>query len=497
MMVSNRAASKVLLLVGGLVLLALPTGPAASEPTPCRTKPASSACELKFAARRSGVAIGASIAEGVPQQQRLDIESHFTSVTDENAFKWSSMETTAGEVDFSNTDALVDWAWEADLRLRAHVLFWHRMQTPGWVRSTVADSTDPRQTLIDLMTDRVAEVVERYRGRIAIYDVVNEPLETFGPGWDETDSIVSPKNFFYTTLGEEYIDLAFEAAHEADPGARLAINETVWNPKVGDPKADAFLALVGRLIDRGVPIDSVGLQTHGMFGLEEPYFPGSTESFREYIDAIGRLGVTVELTELDVALPFLLDRPDPLAAQAGVYERAVLACSRSRFCSGVTTWNIRDDDTWLDSFWATASRAPNRPLLLDPDGNQKPAYGSVRDALLERCRQRWALPGPWLARPCSPHWPYLSPRLAKPDVRWTVRSGRRIVRARVSSPAADRYAISVSRTGKFRRGKCASTLAARAFSCRIRLARGRWKVAIRPMRFGTVGTPSTRRVVIR
>lgn len=439
--------------------------------------------------------MGASIAQGVPRQQREDIERHFTAVTDENAFKWSSMEPTAGQVDFSDTDALVDWSLEADLRLRAHVLFWHRMQTPGWVRSTVTASSDPGKTLTDLMNDRVAAVLGRYRGRVAIYDVVNEPLETFGPGWDEADSVVSAENFFYTTLGEEYIDLAFLAAHNADPNARLALNETIWNPEIGDPKADAFLALVERLLARGVPIDTVGLQTHGMFGLERPYFPGSTRTFREYIDALGRLGVTVELTELDVALPFLLDQPDPLAAQARVYERAVRGCTRSRFCTGVTTWNIRDDDTWLDSFWATASRAPNRPLLLDPEGEPKAAYGAVRAALLERCNQRWIAPRRIRTRPCSPHWPYLSPSLARPAVGWMPAS-RRTVRLRIFEPVAASYSVIATRPGKIRRGRCGTVSEGATLNCRLRLSRGKWMVSVAPRRDGAEGTPAFRRVRI-
>ena len=376
-----------------------------AEAASCRFKPAATECALKWAGRRSGIAIGASISQGIPERERTDILTHFTAVTDENAFKWSSMEPTQGNVDFTDTDALVEWANANGLRLRAHTLFWHRYQTPSWVTNAISGSGDPAATLRNLMDQRVEQVVGRYEGQVKIYDVVNEPLETFGPGWDTTDSVVSKANFFYLTLGESYIDRAFRAVRAADPKAKLFLNETVWNPKIGDPKADAFLALVKRLKRRGVPIDGVGLQTHGMFGLAPPSFPGSTRSFSRYINALGSLGVKVEITELDVALPLLGDVADPLAEQAKLYRRVVDACAEARPCTGVTTWNIRDSDTWLDTFPFTSANAPNLPLLLDGEGNPKPAYQAVKQSLLRRCNQRWALNRKRPGRACSVPWP--------------------------------------------------------------------------------------------
>ena len=391
------------------VVMLAPNGPAFApewaSAASCRISPATPGCALKWAGRRSGIAIGASISQGVPERERNDILAHFTAVTDENAFKWSSMESTQGDIDFADTDALVAWANASKLRLRAHTLFWHRYQTPAWVTGAVSSSGDPAETLRDLMDERVEQVVGRYSGRVEIYDVVNEPLETFGPGWDTSDSIVSKENFFYLTLGERYIDHAFRATHRIDPKAKLFLNETVWNPTLGDPKADAFLALVKRLKRRGVPVHGVGLQTHGMFGLAPPSFPGSTASFRRYIEALGKLGVKVEITELDVALPLIGEVADPLAEQAKIYRRVADACAKARPCVGVTTWNIRDTDTWLDTFPFTAGNAPNLPLLLDGEGNPKPAYHAVKRSLLVRCGQRWAINRKRPALPCSVPWP--------------------------------------------------------------------------------------------
>jgi endo-1,4-beta-xylanase len=124
--------------------------------------------------------------------------------------------------------------------------------------------------------------------------------------------------------------------------------------------------------------------------------------------ALVKAGVKVEITELDVSLPLavrdlgnpLMTESQKLALQGDVYRRVVRACAATSGCTGVTVWGLRDDDTWLDSFSQTAASAPHRPLLLNADGSRKPAYGALRDTLLERCpktgRQK---------SPCSTPWP--------------------------------------------------------------------------------------------
>ena len=61
--------------------------------------------------------------------------------------------------------------------------------------------------LIDyMMKDHITTIVKRYKGRIKGWDVVNEAIE---------DNGAYRKTKFYEILGEEYIPLAFQYAHEA------------------------------------------------------------------------------------------------------------------------------------------------------------------------------------------------------------------------------------------------------------------------------------------
>jgi GH35 family endo-1,4-beta-xylanase len=283
-------------------------------------------------------------------------------------------------------DRLVAWARAKKLRLRAHTLIWHRIQNAPWLKAELAAAPDPAARLRQLLAERVTKVVGRYRGKVEIWDVINEPLAIFGAGYDSEDTPVTPKNIFYTTLGEGYIASAFRLARKADPKAKLFLNELLWDARIGDPKSDALLALVARLKKARVPIDGVGIQAHAMLGTSSPWFPSTTASLKRYIDALGKLGVKVEITELDVRLPLLADQPDPLAAQAAVYRRVASACAQARACTGLTVWGQRDSDSWLDSYSLTSATAPNRPLLLDGDGKRKLAYRAVAAGLLERRR---------------------------------------------------------------------------------------------------------------
>ena len=90
------------------------------------------------------------------------------------------------------------------------------------------------------------------RGRIAQWDVVNEPLALGGRALDSA-------SVYFQTLGESYLDIAFEAADRADPDALLFLNETLTD---APPVFEGLLDLLDGLLDRGVPIDGVGLQSH-------------------------------------------------------------------------------------------------------------------------------------------------------------------------------------------------------------------------------------------
>jgi endo-1,4-beta-xylanase len=65
---------------------------------------------------------------------------------------------------------------------------------------------------------------------------------------------------FFRLLGENFADIAFKAAREADPSTKLYIND--YTLEDGGVKLDSMISFVKRLKARNVPIDGIGSQTH-------------------------------------------------------------------------------------------------------------------------------------------------------------------------------------------------------------------------------------------
>ena len=360
------------------VLLAVaPLSRAAAEAGPdCLAVP--EACTLAEVARAVNFFAGAAVAS--PEQVGVaeTLGTHFNSLTPEDDLKWGALAPSVGVYDFAEADALVALAESVGARVRGHTLVWSRGPLPADLADAVNAAQDPAARLTELMNEHIQTVVGRYAGRVATWDVVNEPLQEYGAALNA--------DLFSTTLGESYIDVAFAAAHAADPSAKLFLNE--FFADYGDAKALGFIALVERLLARGVPLDGVGVQAHQnpQPFLTRPY----DAAFPVFLASLAALGVQVELTELDVTLWWFRNEADPAAAQAEVYGQLVADCVALAACRGVTTWGVTDANTFLDRLFPWNTLAPNRPLLFDEAVAPKPAYFAVRDAVATRVPE----PGP-------------------------------------------------------------------------------------------------------
>ena len=451
-----------------------------------------------------------------PDPTKATVAANFNSITIENAMKWDWVQNPDGTFNFGPADDEVNWAAANRLRVRAHTLLFHRDASAARPRAAILSAADPQAKARELITNLITNVVGHFRGRVASWDVVNEPLGEFSPptaqeqcpwgnGWDVNDSCpFTGRNFFYTTLGETYIDDAFKLAHAADPNAKLFLNELVWNPIVGDAKADALLALVKRLKDRGVPIDGVGLELHGAWGAYEPMFPGTKAEFKansptmaglvDYVKRLGALGLRVEFTEVDLSLNAIKSsistlRPDSvsdaqaLATQAQLFGRIGRSCAAAPACSGVTVWGLTDSETWLG---ATAPWQVHRPLLFDENFAPKAGYGTLRDALLERCPLRGTQPVP-----CSAQYT----AAPTPTVTWSTNKASKSVTATfVAAGNPTTYALRGTSGTNSVSGSCSVAAAPAKTVCTLNLAKGRWTATVTPSNTWSDGKPVTKTV---
>lgn len=334
---------RLLVLLGLLALLAGCGNEQEGEPI----VPPEGARAAPKLSRPLGAAVNAEAAREDEDYLRAFV-STFTSMTPENELKWSVVHPQKDTYAFADGDALLGLARATGKRVRGHTLVWD-LQLPKWV----ADEDWERGELRKVLEEHVRRVVSHYRGRIAQWDVVNEPFDPAGR--------LKP-NLFMREIGPRYIALAFRAARKADPKAKLFLNENgVEGP---GPKLNALVALAGRLRRRGVPLDGVGLQGHAAAATA-----AGAGRLGATMRRFTRLGLDVEITELDVAAP----SPGQRAAQRRAYAGAAGACAAEPRCTGLTVWGVTDKWSWIGE--------EKRPLLFDADARAKPALGEVLKAL--------------------------------------------------------------------------------------------------------------------
>jgi endo-1,4-beta-xylanase len=274
---------------------------------------------------------------------------HYSSLTPENEMKMDSLAASAKSRDFSRPDALVAWAAEHGIGVHGHVLVWHR-QLPAWLTQAEWNRRDLRAYLRDYVT----EVVGHFRGRVESWDVVNEPLRADGS---------RRSSIWQQVLGEGYIADAVRWAHEADPDARLYVNE--FDLERPGPKSRAMYRLLRELVDEGVPLHGIGLQAH----LTQAWRPTGAQ-LRRVMRRYAGLGLRVDITELDVAIG---PGDAALAEQARIYRTVAAACRVLPECGRFATWGFTDASTWLGS--------EQRPLPFDAAGAPKPAWGAIASQL--------------------------------------------------------------------------------------------------------------------
>lgn len=311
------------------------------------------------------------VGAAVPAPDGTEVlHREFNCLGSENAFKWSRLAKFVGQYDFALTDEFVDYAESHRMRLRGHTLIWGRGGRPQDLETVLRSSDDQAETLRRLMGEHIELVASRYRGKVHVWDVVNEPMAYSGVGLD--------RNVFFELLGEQYVDDSFHLARAADPDAELVINEQISASQYGGESAREFLDLVERLLDRGAPVDGVGLQGHMLMGVPD------REALTSFLLRIQDLGLFIEITEMDMRIGLFAGEADPLSAQAEAYNMLAEVFASVPAVRGVMLWGVGDNVSWLDHFPPFDAGAPNQPLLLDHDLEPKPAYYAFMHGLAAR-----------------------------------------------------------------------------------------------------------------
>jgi endo-1,4-beta-xylanase len=301
------------------------------------------------------------------------IRQQFASITPENAMKMGPIHPEENRYYWQDADAIVDFAQKNGLKVRGHTLCWHN-QTPRWLFTDASSGKQvSKDVLLARMKQHINDVMGRYKGKIYAWDVVNEAVP-------DTSTSLYRKSKFYEIIGEEYIEKAFQFAHEADPNAVLFYND--YNTESA-AKREKIYQLLKKLKAKGVPVQGVGLQGH--WSIYEP----TAQELEESINKFASLGLKVQITELDMSVyPKEHERrekkdtdkseftPEMDAKQAAHYKMLFdIFRKHKNQVTGVTFWNISDKSSWLDNFPVPGRK--DYPLLFDANLKPKKAYWEI------------------------------------------------------------------------------------------------------------------------
>lgn len=342
-----------LLIIPLLILSLLPTL------TPARAQDTS--FSLRELAEQNDLYVGAAA-----WTHHLNNASHheilareFNMFTPEHEAKFCMLSTARGEYDFTQFDQLVEFAEENDMVIHGHTLIWHSC-SPDWVES----GDFSRDEAIEILREHITTVVGRYKGRIAYWDVVNEAFD--GARLRDTA--------WLRFIGEDYIEMAFQFAHEADPDAILLYND--FGAEGMNAKSDAVYAMAQDFLERDIPLHGIGMQAHFDVGAI------NFGSVADNMARLGELGLEVQFTEVDIK--YLGEADDELfRRQAQDYYHLMETCLDADNCTAFVIWGVSDKFSWL----RTVSFFDNptvKPLLFDEDYQPKPAYYALADLLARR-----------------------------------------------------------------------------------------------------------------
>lgn len=295
------------------------------------------------------------------------VKKHFNAIVAENCMKMEEVHPEEGKYTFDQADQFVKFGEDNGLTITGHCLIWHS-QYPEWFFQDENGKEVSPEVLKQRMKDHIYTVAKRYKGKLKGWDVVNEAIIEDGS---------YRKSKFYQILGEEFIPLAFQYAHEADPDAELYYNDYGMD---NEGRRNGVVKLIRSLKEKGLRIDAVGMQGH--MGMDYP----KIEEFEKSMLAFAAEGVKVMITEWDMSAlptarqsanitdtiafrkslnPYTETLPDSVsqAWNARMKQFFNLFEKHADIVTRVTAWGVTDGDSWKNDFPVKGRH--DYPLLFD------------------------------------------------------------------------------------------------------------------------------------
>ena len=283
-------------------------------------------------------------------------------------FYWGRFEPERGKPDTRRVLAAARWFADRGVAVKGHPLCWHTVQ-PDWLLPLSNDE------ILEAQKARIRREVTDFRGLIDTWDAINEAviMPVFENGENGITRICRANGRIAT------VRMAFETARESNAKSFLLLNDF--------DMSTAFECLIEGVLEAGIEIDAIGLQSHmhqGSWGEEKTL---------KIIDRFARYGLPIHFTETtlvsghlmppeiedlnDYQIPDWPTTPEGEARQAGEIVRHYKTLLSHPAVEAMTYWDMTDL-AWLG--------APAG--LVRRDFSPKPSY----EAMLGLIKGEW-----WLA----------------------------------------------------------------------------------------------------
>ncbi|MEO3814834.1 endo-1,4-beta-xylanase [Sphaerisporangium sp. B11E5] len=284
-------------------------------------------------------------------------------------FYWGDFEPVRGRPGTARVLTAARWFAERGCVVKGHPLAWHTV-TADWLMAM------PNEDIARAQVARIVRETTDFAGVIDMWDVINEVV--IMPIFDKYDNGITR---ICRDMGRiPMVRMVFEAAREANPRATLLLNDF-------DMSA-AYECLIEGVLEAGIKIDALGLQSH----MHQGYW--GEEKTLATIDRFARYGLPIHFTEStllsghlmppeivdlnDYQIPEWPSTSEGEARQADEMTRHYTTLLSHPAVAAITYWGMSDQGSWLG--------APSG--FLRADGTPKPSY----DALRGLVKGAWWLP---------------------------------------------------------------------------------------------------------
>jgi len=284
-------------------------------------------------------------------------------------FYWRTFEPSPGD---PVTPAMLSAARhfvDFGILLKGHPLAWHTL-CPRWLLGRSLEEVEVT------LRERIIREAGQFAGVVDMLDAINELV--IMPVFTAEDNAITPlcRHLGRMAMGR----LVFATARAANPAATLLINDF--------DLSTAYECLIEGLLEAGVGIDAIGLQTHMHQGYR------GAEEIASIIDRFARFGLPLHFTEASLVSGHLMppeivdlndyqvehwpSTPEGEARQAAEMVDFYQTVMTHPSVVAITYWGLSDRGAWLGA-----------PIgLLRADGTPKPSY----DALHGLIKGDWWVP---------------------------------------------------------------------------------------------------------